>query len=134
MAAEATEVANSYADCAGWWDFMSAMENAAGRSSSAEQFKNMGNGAQTAALWLHAQAYALTAKKPARYGAWLPIVAPRRAAAFTRAGALVEHSDIGFVRTEGERCQALLEGQQHALDEIRRDAVQSELDASTLEN
>jgi hypothetical protein len=131
--AEATEAANSYADCAGWWDFMSAIEGAAERPASAEQLRNVANGAQTAALWLHAQAYALTAKKPARYGTWLPLVAPRRAAASTRAAAMVEQGDVEFMRAEGKRCQAMLEGQQHAIDEIRKDSVQSELDSLTSE-
>lgn len=129
--AEATEAADTFADCAGWWDFMSTWEMKAGRSASAEQFRNMGNGAQAAALWLHAQAYALTATKPARYSAWLPMVAPRRSAAATRAAAMAEHGDIDFARAEGERCRAMLGAQQHAIDDIRRDAVQRELDAST---
>lgn len=129
--AEAVEAADIYADCAGWWDFMASHERASGRPASAEQFKNMGNGAQTAALWLHGQAYSLTATKPARYGTWLPMVAPRREGAAIRAAAMVEHGKTDFVRSELQRCEALLEGQQQAIDSIRKDNVQRELDAST---
>lgn len=128
--AEAAEAANSYADCAGFWDFMSSTERTAGRPASAEQFKNMGNGAQTAALWLHGQAYSFTATKPARYGDWLPMVAPRREGAAIRAAAMVEHGKTDFLRSEARRCEALLEGQQHAIDDIRKDSVQRKLDAS----
>lgn len=130
-AAEAAESANIFANCAGWWDFMATHERAAGRPASAEQFKNLGNGAQTAALWLHGQAYALTATKPARYGTWLPMVAPLREGAAIRAAAMAEHGKIDLVRSELQRCEALLESQQQAIDSIRKDSVQRELDAST---
>ena len=130
VTAEAAEVANSYADCAGFWDFMSSTERAAGRPASAEQFKNMGNGAQTAALWLHGQAYSFTATRPARYGAWLPMVAPRREGAAIRVAAMVEHGNTEFIRSEARRCEALLEGQQRAIDDIRKDSVQRQLDSA----
>lgn len=131
LPAEAAESANIFANCAGWWDFMATHERSAGRPASAEQFKNLGNGAQTAALWLHGQAYALTATKPARYGAWLPMVAPLREGAAIRAAAMAEHGKIDLVRSELQRCEALLESQQQAIDSIRKDSVQRELDAST---
>ncbi|MDH1242823.1 hypothetical protein [Stenotrophomonas sp. GD03948] len=130
-AAEAAESANIFANCAGWWDFMATHERSAGRPASAEQFKNLGNGAQTAALWLHGQAYALTATKPARYRAWLPMVAPLREGAAIRAAAMAEHGKIDLVRSELQRCEALLESKQQAIDSIRKDSVQRELDAST---
>lgn len=130
-AAEAAESANIFANCAGWWDFMATHEREAGRPASAEQFKNLGNGAQTAALWLHGQAYALTATKPARYKTWLPMVAPLREGAAIRAAAMAEHGKIDLVRSELQRCEALLESQQQAIDSIRKDIVQRELDAST---
>lgn len=130
-AAEAVESAKYYANCAGWWDFLATHEREAGRPASAEQFKNLGNGAQTAALWLHGQAYSLTATKPARYKAWLPLVAPLREGAAIRAAAMAEHGKIDLVLSELQRCEALLESQQRAIDSIRNDNVQRELDAST---
>lgn len=129
-AAEAVESARIYANCAGWWDFLSTHERDAGRPASAEQFKNLGNGAQTAALWLHGQAYALTATKPTRYKTWLPLVAPLREGAAIRAAAMAEHGKIDLVRSELERCETLLESQQRAIDSIRNDTVQQELDAA----
>lgn len=129
-AAEAVESARIYANCAGWWDFLATHERDAGRPASAEQFKNLGNGAQTAALWLHGQAYALTATKPARYKTWLPLVAPLREGAAIRAAAMAEHGKIDLVRSELQRCETLLESQQRAIDSIRNDTVQQELDAA----
>ncbi|HDS1038165.1 TPA: hypothetical protein QDZ42_001362 [Stenotrophomonas maltophilia] len=130
ITAEAAEVANIYADCAGFWDFMSSTERTAGRPASAEQLKNMGNGAQTAALWLHGQAYSFTATKPARYGDWLPMVAPRREGAAIKIAAMAEHGKTELIRSEARRCEALLEGQQRAIDDIRKDSVQRQLDAA----
>lgn len=131
VAAEAVESAKYYANCAGWWDFLATHEREAGRPASAEQFKNLGDGAQAAALWLNGQAYSLTATEPARYKTWLPLVAPLREGAAIRAAAMAEHGKIDVVRSELQRCEALLESQQRAIDSIRNDNVQRELDAST---
>jgi len=126
---EAKEAASRYADCAGFWDYMASTEAAAGRPSAAEQLRNIGNGAQTAALWLHAQAHVLEGGSPVRYGTWLPIITPRREAAALRASALAERADANWMRKEGERCQAMLQGQQQAIDAIRADTVQRSIDA-----
>jgi hypothetical protein len=44
---------------------------------------------------------------------------------------MAEHGKIDLVRSELQRCEALLESQQRAIDSIRNDNVQRELDAST---
>lgn len=44
---------------------------------------------------------------------------------------MAEHGKIDVVRSELQRCEAMLESQQRAIDSIRNDNVQRELDAST---
>ncbi|WP_102945281.1 hypothetical protein [Stenotrophomonas sp. VV52] len=125
---ETEEAARIYADCAGFWDYMSSTQAKAGHPAAAEQLRNLGNGAQTAALWLHAQTHVVAGGKPVRYGTWLPLIAPRREAAALRASAMEEASDAEWLRSEGEKCTAMLEGQQQAIDAIRADTVQRSID------
>lgn len=128
IASAAKESAEGYADCAGFWDYMASTEVAAGRPKTGEQLRNLGNGAQTTALWLYANAHTLTGGKPVRYGTWLPLVSPRREAAMLRASAAGERSEQSWIKEEGERCLALIDGQKNAIDSMRADSVQQAID------
>lgn len=124
---QATRTADTFAYCAGVWDFFAAAEAAGDRPASAEQFRNMGNGAQTAALWTHAKAHLASGGKPARYGAWLPLVTPKRQAANLQLHAALEHGDVERAKREGETCRGMLESQQMAIDYLRQDQVDLEI-------
>lgn len=125
--AQATRTADEFAYCAGVWDFFASAEAAGDRPASSEQFRNMANGAQTAALWTHAKAHLASGGKPARYGAWLPLVTPRRVAANLQLHAALEHGDIDRTKREGEACIKLVEAQQKAIDYLRQDQVELEV-------
>lgn len=127
--ANARESANTYADCAGWWDFMSQWQAEKNNPASAEQLRNLGNGAQTAALWIYGQAHSLESTKRVTYGTWLPVVQPRREGALLRLKALSEQDDVEAIKETGRVCTALLEGQQKAIDAIRADTVQQAIDS-----
>ncbi|HDS1100497.1 TPA: hypothetical protein ACOEPF_000397 [Stenotrophomonas maltophilia] len=119
--------ANEFADCAGLWDYLAQLEHQAGNPASAEQLSNMGNGAQTAALWLHANIHAVEGGKAARYKAWLPMVAPRREAMKLRLMSAAERGDYDYVNTQGMQCKSLLDVQQQAIDSIRADMVKAQI-------
>jgi len=125
--AHATRTADEFAYCAGVWDFFSDAESAGDRPASAKQFHNMANGAQTAALWTHAKAHLASGGKPARYGAWLPLVTPKREAASLQLHSALEHGDVERARREGEKCREMLEAQQLTLDFLRQDQVELEV-------
>lgn len=120
---KAEEVARTFANCAGLWDFLSAVELADDKPATAEQLKNTGNGAQMAALYWLAAAHALGGGEPRPYGDWLPMVTPHRESSAVQIAALVEQGASSEISQQAELCTALVEEQDRILTDIRRGFV-----------
>ena len=120
---DAQQIAMLLATCAGVWDAMS--EGAASNESpaSAEQLRNMGNGAETAAMWVLASHMAMTEKKATKYGSWSELTRPKRESGKTMIRALAENSGQKEINAELELCQTLLTEQEKILQRMRMDRV-----------
>lgn len=119
--------ADAFADCAGVWDYFSLLAREDGKPASAEHLKNLGNGAQTAALWLHANINTVNGGPRAPYGAWLPMVKPRREATTLRLLSAAELGDQQTAPAMVKECQAMLDSQEYAIDKIRKDSVEQQI-------
>lgn len=115
--------ANFFANCAGVWDFNAEIMGGSGKESVAEQLKNLGNGAQTTALWLLASQHALDTGEATRYGSWGDLVLPKRENAIIRMRALAEMEDYEQIKIESEVCSKALENQEEILQLMRKDRI-----------
>lgn len=120
---DATAAVNFFGNCAGVWDFAAEAMAADGKHATAEQFRNTGNGAQTAALWMLAITESAKTGRATRYGSWLPLVEPRRDSGKLRMHALTEQGRQEEVTAELEACLAALEDQEGILQQMRADRV-----------
>jgi len=120
---DVTEVVNFYGNCAGVWDFHADLQAAEGKPASAEQLRNMGNGAQTAALWLLANKHSLDTGKATTYGSWDDLVRPRRENGKLRMHALAEQQDFETIKAESQACLDAAEAQEKVLQMMREDRV-----------
>lgn len=127
MAAEdlgdVTEAVNFFGNCAGVWDFMSDAMVADGKPAAAEQMRNTGNGAQTAALWILASKHNLDTGNATTYGSWMDLVRPRRENGRLRMHALVEIEDLSTIEAEAGACFDALGDQENILQLMRQDRV-----------
>lgn len=128
---DVTETANFFANCAGVWDFNADVMEADGKPATAERLHNMGNGAQTAALWLLASQHALNAGKATKYGSWLDMVTPKREDARLRLRGLAEMSEFKQIETESNACLGAAAEQEGILTMMREDRVRTEQEATT---
>lgn len=119
------EIANFFGNCAGVWDFYSDTMAADAKPSASEQFRNTGNGAQTAALWVLASAHALESGEATTYGSWTDLVAPKRESARVRMHALAEIGDFATIKAEGEMCTEALTEQENILQTMRKERVRA---------
>lgn len=125
-AKEVERIALSYGTCAGIWDAMSELETARGNPHSAEQFHNIGNGAETTALWLLSVQHNESSKDDMRpMSHFLPLVAPRRESGRTYLLSIVERQDTETLKKEVGYCTELLTFQDETINSIRRQSVES---------
>lgn len=126
-AEEVEKIALSYGTCAGVWDAMSELETARGNPHSAEQFHNVGNGAETTALWLlsvqHNESTTGTKRAMSYYR---PLVAPRRESGRTYLLSIVEREDAEALQKEVGYCTELLNFQDETINSIRKQSLESE--------
>lgn len=120
---DARQIAMALANCAGVWDAMSEAAASDNKPASAEQFHNIGNGAETAAMWVLASHLAITEKKATTYGSWSELTRPKRESAKTMILALAEQKAEEGITEEAERCNAMLPEQENILQMMRLDRV-----------
>lgn len=118
--------ANTFANCAGLWDFHAELMESEGKPATAQQMHNMGNGAETAALWLYASAHSLDGGEATRYGSWKDLVHPKREANKLRLQALVENEEYQVIQDEAATCLEMAEEQENILQLMRTDRVREE--------
>ncbi len=120
---EAEKLAMGMAKCAGLWDWLASGLEAEGKPASAQQMHNIGNGAETAAMWILANHHLITSGKRTTYGSWSPLTAPKREAAVTWLNSMAEIGDLERINEESATCQSLLEAQESVIQMMRRDQV-----------
>ena len=123
--AEAYKMANTFADCAGVWDWVSAVEAANDRPASAKQAKQTAEGAHFAAMWLASNAYHSEnpeARKP--YGAFKGMFEGKREASYTGMMAMLERGDQDGLMQRITICTALLEAQEEMINDVRKTFVE----------
>ena len=120
---DVTAAANFFGNCAGVWDLAAEAMDADGKHATAEQFRNTGNGAQTAALWALAISENLKTGRATRYGSWLPLVQPKRENGRLRMHALLEQGMHDEISAEADACLAALSDQEGILQQMRADRV-----------
>lgn len=118
--------ANTFANCAGLWDFHADLMESEGKPATAQQMHNMGNGAETAAMWLYASAHSLDGGGATRYGSWKDLVHPKREANKLRLQALVENEEFQVIQAEAATCLEMAEEQESILQLMRADRVREE--------
>jgi len=128
-AGDVTQAVNFFGNCAGVWDFLSDVAQSEGKSATAEQLHNMGNGAQTAALWLLANKHSIDTGKATTYGSWMDLVQPRRESGRLRMHALTEQSSFDTVSAESNACLEAASEQESILQMMRNDRVRQAQEA-----
>jgi hypothetical protein len=119
--AEATEAANTFARCAGYFKFMAEMATLAEKPAQAEYIHMLANGAESAAAhWLATQ-YALENKDgpPRTYGSFYVVFKGVVEGALAHNRALAEAGDIESIRRQGRLCDELLPMQEEIVQSIR---------------
>src|SRR5690554_43130 len=122
---DASRMANTFADCAGVWDWVSAAELANERRASAKQAKQTAHGAHFAAMWLASHAYHIEnpeQRKP--YGAFKAMFEGRREASYTGMMAMLERGDQEGLVQRVSACSALLEAQEGMINDVRKTFVE----------
>lgn len=120
------EAAMHMATCAGYWDFLSDTARAAGKPATAEQMHNMGNGAETAALYFLSSQHLLSGGEPRTYGSWKTMTQPRRESGKLRIQSLAEMDDAAAIETEGNLCLESAKVQEEILQSMRRSRMEDE--------
>lgn len=118
---DAQDMAKTYADCAGIWDWHSELNKSDGRNAVAEQLRNTGNGAEFAAMWILASHHGIEMKEVTRYGTWKEMTRPIRESGALRMKGLAELDDQEGIKAAFDLCVALVDGQERVLTEARRD-------------
>lgn len=120
-AEDAYNIAHSLAECAGFWDFMSAVERASGNPASAQNAHNVGNGARLSAGYMLSMRHRLQHPEaaPRAYGSWNDLIEPLAEVTSTRLLAAVEREDMEEVRQQAVVCSAMGETAQEIVDRIR---------------
>lgn len=120
------EAAMHMATCAGYWDFLSDTAKAAGKPAVAEQLHNMGNGAETAALYFLSSQHLLAGGKPRTYGSWKTMTDPKRESGKLRMMGLAEMNDQETIELEGNLCLESAKVQEQILQSMRRSRMEEE--------
>jgi hypothetical protein len=120
-ARDAYELARSFSECAGFWDFMSAMELAAGNTASAENANNIGNGARLSAGYVLSIRHRLQrpSESPRAYGSWNDFIEPLAEVTSTRMIAALERGDTSEVEHQAVICRAMGEQANEIVNDIR---------------
>jgi hypothetical protein len=116
---ETTELINQFSDCAGFYSFTSESMVVIHQPASAQQAKNLENGAKMSALYLLATDYAKKNKDPKPYGYFGPYVESRMDAKITTLRAHLEQKDSQAFKDETEICNALQELQEQIVQTVR---------------
>ncbi|WP_286075661.1 hypothetical protein [Stenotrophomonas sp. 59] len=124
------DAAMHMATCAGYWDFLSDTAKAAGKPAVAEQLHNMGNGAETAALYFLSSQHLLAGGKPRTYGSWKTMTDPKRESGKLRMMGLAEMNDQETIELEGNLCLESAKVQEQILQNMRRSRMDEEANAT----
>lgn len=118
--ADAVEIANTFADCAGFYRFMADRASREGKPAVAENMGNYANGAKSTALYHLAMEWTVShPKQPRTYASFAPMVDGRSDAALVRFKAMEELEDYQSLATQGSFCQELLPIQEEAVQALR---------------
>lgn len=120
-ARSAYELARSFSECAGFWDFMSAAEQASGNPASAQNAHNIGNGARISAGYILSVRHRLQRpdEPPRTYGSWDDFIEPLAEVTTTRMTAALERGDSDELRRQASFCAAMGEQAEQIVSDIR---------------
>jgi len=124
-AESAYQMAQTFAECAGYWDWWSAVEEVSGNTASSENAHNIGNGTRLAAGYMLSMRHRLVSpnEAPRAYGAWDSFIEPIAEATFTRMSALLEQEDGDGIAATARDCVAAGEAVSTIVEQIRRDTL-----------
>jgi len=119
---ESAQLAASFARCAGYWTWLSESTRRDGKPAGADYLNTYANGAYSSALWLLATRYAAeNAEGPPRtYGSFGALIEGPRELERLRMTALEESGDIESISAAHTICEALTEGSETILSEMRQ--------------
>lgn len=122
--ASSVETANQFADCSGFWIWMSDsfIER---KPETAKYLRMLANGAKSSALYVLALQYSLDHPKgpPRTYGSFAVAIEGRIESTVTRMRALEEMEDFEGIKKMTDICQAILPAQEQAVQQMRNDFV-----------
>lgn len=122
--AEAVEIANTFAECSGYYRYLEDIYSAEGKTASAEHMGNLANGAKSTALYHLAMEWTIDHPNDRRtYASFAPMVDGRIDAALVRFKALAENDDFEALVTQGKFCVELLPTQEEAVQALRSQSV-----------
>jgi hypothetical protein len=119
------ELARSFSECAGFWDFLSAAEEASGNPASAQNAHNVGNGARLSAGYVLSVRHRLQrpSEPPRAYGSWNDFIEPLAEVTATRMMAALERGDVAEVEEQAITCRAMSETSQGIVDRMRSETA-----------
>lgn len=117
----AYEMAASFSRCAGFWNFMSHVEQATGNPASAQNAHNIGNGARLSAGYMLSMRHRLQRpdEPPRAYGSWNDFIEPLAEVTATQMMAALERNDTSTVEQQAVTCRAMGEASQDIIDQMR---------------
>jgi hypothetical protein len=118
-AADATELANVFADCSGVWQAVSIMESRVGRQLSAERYAGLAWAATASAGYILAVDYSARAEDSQQIGSWDSYVEPRASGARLQMLTLIDNQDADRVDHWIGACAATLQTQTQIVRLIR---------------
>jgi hypothetical protein len=118
---DAFELARTFAQCAGFWDFLSAAEQSLGNTASAQHAHNVSNGARISAGYMMSIRHRLEQPEqpPRAYGSWNDFIEPQAETMATSMWAALEREDTATVEAQAVLCRGMSEASETIVNEIR---------------
>ncbi len=108
-----------FSDCVGVYHFMARYHEHLEQPATAQQMKEIANGASLVAQYLLATEYAANNPTPKPYGEFLPYVEARAATKVTAMSGELERGDTEALSSNVEQCGSLLSLQEQLIQQIR---------------
>lgn len=117
---QTVEIANGFADCSAYWQFLSEFSLEQNKPAAAEGMRNLANGAKTTALYFLAMEWTLShPNEPRTYGSFSPQIDGRIDTSLVRFRAMAEMNDAEGIEAQGHLCQGLTSIQEETIQKIR---------------
>lgn len=115
------ELARSFSECAGFWDFMSTVDQATGNPASAQNAHNIANGARLSAGYVLSIRHRLLRpdEQPRAYGSWDDFIEPLAEVTATRMMAALERNDSSELQEQAIFCRAMAEQSDDIVNQMR---------------